>query len=389
MYKKQEEQLDSIIHDTIGSIENSNKEIQDISQFAKKEFASLEEEFEHLRAEASSIIEKVESIESHYKISRSKLLIVSKNSASYTDDEMKEIYNQTDQLRIDLAVEKEREAHLIQRRNELETHLYSIRKIAEKADQISNNFGMAHGLLTGNLETINNKIDDIQNKELWGLKVIQAQEEERKRIARDIHDGPAQELSNLVLKTEYCIRLLDKDVDKVKLELQTLKNLIRGTIDDTRRLIYDLRPMSIDDLGLIPTIKRLVNKINSENDVNISIETYYEENIAEINSFFVHKDKNFTVTIFRIIQESTNNIVKHAQAKNATIRISIKGNELFLDIQDDGKGINDISKLRVRENSGFGIPMLRERVKLVGGSLDIQAEKNKGTQIKVHIPMNI
>lgn len=296
---------------------------------------------------------------------------------------MQAVYEKTDALRIQLAVERERETNIIKRRNELEIHLKSVRKIAEKADKLSNDFEIAHGVLTGNLKQITEKIGDIQNKEIWGLRVIQAQEDERRRIARDMHDGPAQSLSNLILKTELCLKLLDKDIDRTRLELQTLKTLIRGTIDDTRRLIYNLRPMSIDDLGLIPTLERYIDRIEQKNDFSIELKVNFTnttqgENITEIIS----------LTIFRIVQEGLNNIQKYAKADQVILEVSFNDSNTDVTIQDNGIGFDTKNiQSSLQDDTGFGLPMMKERVNLLLGKFMIKSELDKGTVIHIILPI--
>jgi len=383
MYNTENKRLDIIIGTTISSIETSNNEIKEISHFAKKEYQELEDEFLRLRIEASDLIDRVEKHDKDYRISKSRLIIINKNYNDYTETDMKEIYERTDELRIQLAVEKEREMNIIKRRNELEVHLKSVRKITEKADKLSNDFEIAYGVLTGNLKQITEKIGDIENKEIWGLRVIQAQETERRRIARDMHDGPAQSLSNLVLKSELCLKLLDKDINRARLELQTLKALIRGIIDDTRRLIYNLRPMSIDDLGLIPTLERYIDKVEEKNDFSIELKVQFKnkkknENISKIIS----------LAVFRIVQEALNNIQKYAKADQVILEIHFNEKEIDITIQDNGIGF-DVNKIQtsLKDDKGFGLPMMKERVNLLLGKFMIMSELNKGTIIHINLPI--
>lgn len=384
MYKKQFDRLDDIIDKTIDSIKNSVDEIKDISNYAKQEYLELEEEFLRLKIEATDLIDRVEELEKKYKISKSKLLMVNKNFNNYSEEEMRDIYEETDRLRVELAVEKEREMNLIQRRNELELHLKSVRKISEKADKLSNDFDVAYGVLSGDLKKITEKIDDIQNKEIWGLKVIEAQEQERQRIARDMHDGPAQSLSNLIIKTELCIKLLDKDIDRTKLELQTLKAHIRLTIDETRRMIYNLRPMSIDDLGLSPTLNRLVDKVNEEAEFEIGY------NIVDYSSIDQSTiDPIVSLTLYRITQEALNNIVKYADATTVNVELIFETDGITLDITDNGVGF-EISELKLNfeDNRGFGLSMMRERANLLNSELQIVSEVGKGTTVHIRVPLN-
>ncbi|PKM57616.1 MAG: histidine kinase [Firmicutes bacterium HGW-Firmicutes-3] len=383
MYKKQFDQLDEIIDKTIDSIKDSVKEIKDISDYARQEYLELEEEFLRLKIEATNLIDRVDSLERKYKLSKSKLLMVNKNFNDYGQEEMQQIYEATDKLRVDLAVEKEREMNLIKRRNELELHLKYVRKISEKADKLSYNFDIAYSVLSGDLKKITEKIDDIQNKEIWGLKVIEAQEIERQRIARDMHDGPAQSLSNLIIKTELCIRLLDIDIDRTKLELQTLKMYIRGTIDETRRMIYNLRPMSIDDLGLIPTLERLIEKMSD--DLGFAIEL----NVVECDDYPSEEiDPVVNLTLYRITQEALNNVLKYSKATSVCVDLTYEDSGIELEITDNGVGfeVGDM-KLRLEDNKGFGMSMMRERANLLSSNFKIVSKIGKGTSIHIRVPL--
>ncbi len=383
MYKKELGRLDEIIDKTIDSIKNSVDEIKDISDFARCDYMELEEEFLKLKIEATDLINRVESLEIHYKVSQNKLLVVNKNFEDYTEEQMRDTYEETDQLRLQLAVEKERETNLIRRRNELVLHLKSVRKISEKADKLNKNFDFAYSILSGDLKQMSNKMGDKQTKELWGLKVIQAQELERKRIARDMHDGPAQSLSNLVIKTELCIKLLDKDIDRTKLELQNLKANIRSTIDETRRMIYNLRPMSIDDFGLIPTLNRLIEKLIDEEGLQIEflVEETKNYDSSSINSVI-------NLTLYRITQEALNNIVKYADASTVRIELTYEPEAINLLISDNGVGfVVEEQKLNLQDNKGFGLSMMRERADLLNGEMNIISEIDKGTSIHTRVPL--
>jgi len=372
--------LDKIIENTIDSIKESHEEINEISSFAKREYLELEEEFMKLKIEATNVIDRVDTLSEQLKESKLILLSVNKEYSKYSENEMREIYDKTDTLRVAVAVEKEREMNLIKRRNELEIHLRSVRRIAEKADKLSQNFDMAFHVLSGDLQEITTKIDDMQNREIWGIKVIQAQEVERQRIARDMHDGPAQSLSNLILKTELCIKLLDKDVDRTRLELQTLKSLIRSTIDETRRLIYNLRPMSLDDLGLKPTLERYIDKTNEYLDFEITLK--YDIKIDD------QIDKIMTLTLFRIAQEALNNMKKYSKATYCLVEAILDGDTIELSISDNGIGFKmDQIKLNLEDNKGFGISMVKERTNLLLGEFSIVSKVGEGTIVKVRIPI--
>lgn len=213
-----------------------------------------------------------------------------------------------------------------------------------------------------------------------GLKLLETQEIERNRIARELHDSTVQNLTNLVHKTELCTKLVDMDPIRAKLELQTMISTIKTTINDMRSIIYDLRPMSLDDLGLVITVQRFIKQFIESSNVKVLL---HVENEVKINIDIVD------LTLFRIIQEACNNAVKHAQAN--TIRINLKYYEqsIELDVEDDGCGFdqNNIIYASNKSLSGFGLSMMKERVHLLSGKIDITSGINKGTKVSVQVPV--
>lgn len=384
MNLKKNKRLDEIIDSTIISIQQSSTEIKEISHFAKKEYQELEDEFLKLRIEASELIERVEKLDREYRISKSKLIIVNKNYDNYSENEMKKIYEKTDHLRVQLVVEREREMNIVKRRNELELHLKSVRNIVDKANKVSNDFELVHNMLHGNLKDLTEHIGQFKNERLLGYRIIHAQEEERQRIARELHDGPAQSLSNISFKTEICLKLVDKDIGKAKVELQTLKSRIHDTIEETRELIYNLRPMSIDDLGLVPTLERYIDKVESVNDFSIQLNIDYQdelkvENIRKISS----------LTLFRIVQESLNNIQKYANADEVIVSLVFTHQYTEIIIEDNGCGF-DATQIKTNPlaHTGLGVSIMQERVNLLAGQFDLTSKVGQGTRVYARLPIN-
>lgn len=374
------DQLDKILKRTIDSIEQSKNEIYDIAEHAQQEYQQLQQELNELKTQISNTIDLVESFEKALKKSRLELMQVNKNFEKYSQEEMKEIYAKADQLRISLAVEKEREQMLIQKRNELEVRLKRSAKTVEKAENLINHVAIAMNFLTGDLKDISNQIEDLQEKKSLGIKILRAQENERQRVAREIHDGPAQSMSNVVLKSELCIKLLDRDLDKARQELINLKEMVRISIQDVRRIIYDLRPMSLDDLGIIPTLERYISKINEEHDIMIKF-------ITKGTPCFL--PSIISLTLFRLAQEALNNILKHAHATEATVKLSFLEEYIELFISDNGRGfdVEEVHKKIRDDGSGFGLSSMKERTELLDGEFSIRSELNQGTRYYIRIPL--
>ncbi|QUI21100.1 sensor histidine kinase [Vallitalea pronyensis] len=379
MYEDIVKKLNRIVDETKEIIKERNKEILEISSYINKKYVELEDKFLVLKDETAEIMQHVEQLENKLSISKTKLLTINKNYKLYTEEEMKSVYKETEDIRKQLSTEYEHEMHIVNKRNSLEKELKAIRQLAEKSDYISSNFDFAYGILSGELNEINNDANTMNSKEIWGLKVIKAQEEERARISREMHDGPSQNLSNLILKTELCIKLLDKDLERTRLELQSLKAIIRTTINETRRMIYNLRPMALDDLGLVPTLERYIDKIRNEVNFNIFFEVLNMED--DVNSII-------SLTLYRIVQEALNNANKYSNALNVTIKLFYNPEFIELKINDDGDGfdINNV-KLNMENNRGFGISMMRERSHLLMGEYKLKSVIGTGTEIYVKIPI--
>lgn len=371
--------MDRIVKNTITAIDSAKNEIYDIADNARKECKRLEEELKQLKQQVKELIESVDIIESEMNNSKRKLLLVNKNFEKYSQEELKEAYEKADNLRIKLAVKREQEQYYIKRRNDLEIRIKDSYKTIEKADKLISHVGVAFGYLTGDLREVSIQLESLQQKQLMSLKIIEAQEEERQRVARDIHDGPAQSMSNVVLKAEICERLIDVDINKVREELKQLKRIVRESLQDVRKIIYNLRPMSLDDLGLVPTLQRYIMTFQEDTGIVVSFNTKGAyDNIKPVIS----------LTVFRIVQEAISNINKHANARNAAINLEFRDEELTLHIYDDGKGFS-VEKLTDKSgniNSGFGLLSMRERIELLNGELKINSEMGKGTRINIVIP---
>lgn len=223
--------------------------------------------------------------------------------------------------------------------------------------------------------------DSVEETDYYDTRIalLKTVEAERQRIARDLHDSTTQNLTALVHKTELCTKLLDTDPLRCKLELFSIGKSLRDIIEDMRGLIYDLRPMSFDDIGFEVTIERTLDKFSQSNNIQCSY--YLEGEPYAIDSVV-------QITLLRVIQESCNNALKHAQATKIDVILCYQENRIILTIKDDGKGF-DASTLpkNIRDdNSGFGLSMMKERVYLLSGKISIKSNPGDGCSIIVTIP---
>lgn len=212
------------------------------------------------------------------------------------------------------------------------------------------------------------------------LSVLDVQEKERQRIARDLHDSSLQNLTHLVHKVELSSLYIDQDPVKAKLELATVESGLRKVIDDIRNRIYDLRPMTFDDLGLKEALLKLFVVLNQDEKYKI------ETDIDDINADLSDSETELAlINIYRIIQECVQNSISHS--KGDWISVSLKDEKNFykISIQDNGVGFD--LKEAIKKNRHFGLLVVEERVFLLNGNIQINAEN--GTSILIEIPKKV
>jgi len=205
--------------------------------------------------------------------------------------------------------------------------------------------------------------------------IIQAQEAERQRLSRQMHDGPAQALSNFILQTEIAMRLFELDPVKAKEELESLKLSATQAFQKVRDFIFELRPMMLDDLGLAPTVRRYVDAMRSIPGTSIQLNLTGMERRLE---------PYLEVLVFRAIQELLGNAVRHSQASEVRLQVDLGDNALKVMIDDNGKGFDPEI---LKERTNMGIKVVRDRVEMVGGEFKLDSRIGEGTRISFTIPL--
>jgi len=221
----------------------------------------------------------------------------------------------------------------------------------------------------------------LQEREEWRgellRKVISAQEEERKRIARELHDETSQTLTALAIGIETAVATYPSDLSRQ--QLADAKGLAVRTINELHRLIYDLRPSVLDDLGLLPAIRWYAERHLESGGISVR---------CEFTDTGTRLAPEMETALFRVVQEAVTNIAKHAEADTVLIQCNERDGTLTIEIEDDGKGF-DPSTLpppAARER-GLGLMGMRERVELLGGSLVMDSAPGRGTHMIVSVPL--
>ena len=212
-------------------------------------------------------------------------------------------------------------------------------------------------------------------------EILSIQEEERRRIARELHDETSQVLASLNTSLAAATGMLPSRVDRAQAMLSKAQTLSVSILDEIHRLIYELRPSLLDDLGLVAAIRWLVDNKLREGGVTVNFKT-----IGRVRRLAPQLE----TTLFRVIQEAVNNIVRHAYAKNAALSLCFNKNAIRVHIRDDGRGFDVEEAIRSKDRPrGLGLLGMKERVECMGGVLSIRSPVGDGgTEIIVEIPPN-
>ena len=223
--------------------------------------------------------------------------------------------------------------------------------------------------------------EEISKSKKSNLNVLESVEKERQRIARDLHDSTVQNLTSLVHKSELCMKLIELDPIRCKLELSSMGKILREVIEDMRKMIYDLRPMSFDDIGFGVTIERALDKCKAAYNIRYSFKIEGEE---------YQLPNMVSISLLRIIQESCSNAINHGNAKMIDIKLIYHEDSIELMVENDGDGfdVSTIDDLSRDDYSGFGLSMMKERIYLLSGDLSIQSKAGeKGCLLTVNLPI--
>ena len=218
--------------------------------------------------------------------------------------------------------------------------------------------------------------DNKESDGLQSLRLLMIQEQDRNRIAADLHDSTVQSMTALLHKVELIERFLDIDRTRAFVELSGMKDNIRNMIQEMREIIYDLRPMSLENLGLWMSVKEFLDLVQIRSQLQTQLE-------IDEQSVSVKLDSDTEINLFRMIQEAVNNSAKHAQASLIQVSATTGNDRLLIVVSDDGIGIQETP---LEDNHKFGIRILKERANVLNADLSIQTGKS-GTKISIEMPL--
>lgn len=340
-----------IIEQTGQEYEQIQKELKEIDILVKQSSSEVEK----LAQRNAQLTNKVRTMEA--------------NIDTVPRQDIKEIYNAAQEAQMRLFMMRGQVEQLQSRQENLKRYAESLRRILDISGGILSSTETASPKQTSSGEVV----------EVSGIiKIINAQETERQRLANQLHDGPAQSLTNLILQAEICERLFDTDPVKARTELSELKNAVSSTFQKVREFIFDLRPMMLDDLGLPPTLKKSIEDFEQKTGIAYNL---------TISGRDLRLPPHTEVTIFRVIQNLLKNVRDHAHAAHVQIALNVGDDRTTVLVEDDGSGFDVAAALAAaRQRKTIGLSSTQEQVEMLGGEIQFDSALGRGTRIEFWVP---
>ena len=387
----EEGQLRRLLTSTIDTIEDNKTQIFDIYQNTRNEVDEARTRLAELKKRVAESIERVDALTVDEQKAKQRLAAVSRNFTEHTEDEIRETYEAVSIIQINLAIAREKEQTMRVERDKLEIRLRYLHNVVARAEHMALSIGSVLSYLSTQVSGVLWKIEAVQKDKFVGARIIKATEEERYRISREIHDGPAQDLANALFTTTITERLMDKDMAEAKKTLAELREELRKCLTGVRQIIFDMRPMALDDLGLPQAVEQLIQLFGERGKLHGTFSMEGEHYTLP---------KHVEIAIFRIVQEALNNVVHHAKTNKVRVRMHYTSQALTVLIADDGVGFDpshlteepeesddalDMETQRRLRGRHFGVIGMEERAKIIGAAIQILSEPGKGTKVHLRV----
>ncbi|MGM7721423.1 sensor histidine kinase [uncultured Metabacillus sp.] len=376
--------LDEVLDKMIQTVDGSKDEIFQIGEQSRQQYESLVVELRDIKTQVSNVIEVGDQLEVQARLARNRLSEVSKNFKQFSEDEIRQAYEKAHKLQVELTMIQQHEKQLRDRRDDLERRLLGLQEIIERSQSLVSQITVVLNYLNRDIRQVGILLEDAQQKQDFGLRIIEAQEEERKRVSREIHDGPAQMLANVMMRSELIERIYrERGPEEGFKEIRNLRQNVRNALYEVRRIIYDLRPMALDDLGLIPTLRKYMNTIEEYNGKT----KIHFESLGCLEA--KRLSPRFEVALFRLAQEAVTNALKHAEATEISVKVEAAEETFTMVIKDNGKGFSLEQFKRKKDKTSFGLIGMKERVDLLEGKITIDSKIGLGTFIMIQVPYQV
>ena len=398
--------LKKILSSTIETIEDNKTQVFSIYETARDEVEASKKQLEDLKFQVRQTVDRVDALEKQEQQAKQKLARVSADFKNSSEERIRQCYDEVRDVQVALAVERDKEKRLREQRDKLEIRLRHLSVMLQQAEHLTLAIGSVLNYLPTQVTGVVWQIEKVQKDKLVGARIIKAVEDERYRMSRELHDGPAQDLANLIFQTSICEKLVDFKPEEAKQNLQEMRQQVRDCLSSVRQVIFDMRPMALDDLGLEAALHQLVAKMATRGVVAAEY---------QLDGDPVRLSKYVEVAAFRIVQEALNNVAHHSGQKNASVRVLYTKTALSILVEDQGDGFDmdefelaqaaaeaqadetdetamdeaageDEAGTPPRETLHFGLTSMKERAKMIGAEFQVTSAPGKGTRVHLRIP---
>lgn len=338
-----------------------------------REVASMKRRLSEVKDQIDSMQNSVEREQSRYTNIATELRVMKENLDTTPREDIRDKYDEALDVRFRLAT----------MRGQLEKFEGNYSYMQDQVKLLQQVLGQLQGIdltAVGKDEQKGGAATSGAGFDIIGL--IRTQEEERDRLARALHDGPAQSLTNFILQAEICQRLFDRNPDRAAEELNNLKTNASKTFQKVRDFIFDLRPMMLGDLGVAPTVRRYVESFREKNDIETQLHVAGDERRLE-----TYRE----VMIFRGLQDVMGLARDYASPTELEINLDMSGKTWRLSVEDNGRGF-DASAINEEKEEGYRDPrveqlhMLKNRWEMTGGTIEVSSDETNGTRVRMELP---
>ncbi len=366
--------LDRLLLQIINTLERGRDDIYSIAQESDEKVQRLESELHNVILESNRVVAQRQEQEEKERLAQLHLMNISPNSGAHSEKDLSKANETIQEIQLRLMDLRQAEIQLHQLGVQLSQQLEEIRAIKQKADTFMNSTGMALKSLHSNLETISYTQGEQINTKQLALWILQSQETERRKIARELHDGPAQMMASILMRLDF-IKQNFIDISDTNGQLDDIQKMSRDSLDEIRRIMFDLKPAPIHEAEFYYTMRDYFREFQAKYNFEIDFSMLGEKK---------KYDLALESALFRLLQEAITNIRKHAGIKKALITMDDNGKTLTVVIKDEGRGFN--TELLPGRDS-YGIPGMKERVQLLDGDMVINSHPGQGTQIIIRVPL--
>ncbi len=341
--------------------------LADLVEESKRTYTEIQNELQELEVLLQQTAGEIQKFDLRTAQVTNRLRHIEANLNSYPREDIRDAYSASQASQLRLVMLRSQVEQLQVKKESLQRQSETLHTFLDLADQIPALSTPGAGLDRPTVDT-----DSVV------MRIIEAQEGERQRLARQMHDGPAQSLTNLILQAEIVERSFGLGLEQARAELANLKQAVNATFEKTMDFVFELSPMMLDDLGVVPTLRRYIEDLQDKSDLSIAFDVVGEERRL---AAYVE------VTVFRVIQELLRNVGQHAHASHVQVNLNLQGSMVGIAVEDDGSGFELEEVLAsAQERRTLGIATMQQRVEMLGGNIKFDSSLGRGTKVTMQIP---